>query len=304
MLHEFLILAFALIVLAKASTMTISSAIRLSKLSGISEMTVGFIFIALATSIPETSIAVISSLQGEGAISFGNLVGANITLLTLTFAIMAFYGMKFKMRGTVEIDKAIIITTMVAVFLLLIGQSGFMLGIFFMSLFYLFSSFVYHHGIQADEVKGIKTVETVKSILMVILSGLIIVVSAHVVVSSAVSISADLGLAETIIGATLVALGTTLPEISVNIAAIKRKKYSLAIGDSIGSIVTNMTLILGIASVISPIAITQQAAVLLGSLIFVNMIFIFISYRPQFGFKEGSMLLIIYLTYLMVTISV
>ena len=104
MLYDFGILILALIILAKSSSITINNAVKLSKLSGISEVAIGFMLIAVSTSIPELSIAVISSVQGSNALSFGNLIGSNVTNLTLIFAVLAFYGARFKMKGIVEID--------------------------------------------------------------------------------------------------------------------------------------------------------------------------------------------------------
>ena len=304
MLFDFAILVLALVVLIKASSSTINNAVKLSKLSGISELTIGFMVIAVSTSMPELAIAIISSYRGEGAISFGNIIGANITNLTLAFAIMAFYGARFKIRSIVEVDKAIILTTMVAFFLIIIGMSGFIFGIFAISLFYLFSSFVYRNEIKVNHFHGLKTVETLKAIFFVFMSILVIVISAHIIVNASISIAKDLGIAETIIGATILAIGTTVPELTVSIAAIKGRRYALALGGIIGSIVTNLTLVLGIASIINPILITSQSVVLLISLIFVNLFFMLIAYRTKFGIAEGIALLSVYILYLMVMISI
>lgn len=301
MLYDFGILILALIILAKSSSVTINNAVKLSKLSGISEVAIGFMLIAVATSIPEMAIAIISSIEGHNAVSFGNLIGANVTNLTLVFAILALYGARFKMKGIVEVDKAIILTSMIALFLIIIGKSDLVFGIFCISLFYMFSSFVYKNEIKTGDIHGLKTVETTKAIFFVVASVFAIVISAHFVVGASTGLAKDFGIAETIIGATLLALGTTLPELTVNIAAIKKKKYSLAIGDSIGSIITNLTLVLGIASIISPITITYQAAVLLGALLAVNMFFLFTA-RRNFGLIEGFALFFVYAAYITVAI--
>ena len=300
MLYDFAMLALALLVLVKASSITINNAVKLSKLSGISELAIGFMLIAVATSVPELAIAIISSYQGEGSVSFGNLIGANITNLTLLFAVMAFYGARLRL-SIPEVDKAIAITTMVAIFLIIIGESHIIFGIFCISLFYMFSSFVYRHGIRTNNVQGLRTVEMIKAIFFVIASGFAIVISAHIVVNATLSVAKDLGVAETIIGATILALGTTLPELTVNLAAIRQNKYSIAIGDSIGSILTNFTLVLGIASVISPITIIPQSFVLLMSLVFVNIFFMIIA-RRKFGLGTGIALLTVYAFYIAVAI--
>ena len=304
MIYDILALLAALVILGKSSTSLINSVTRLSRLSGISELVIGFMIIAVSTSIPEMAIAVISSSNGQGAISLGNLIGSNIANLTLLFGVMALYGAKFKLKGIIEIDKAILITTMIALFLMVIGKSELIFGIFCICLFYVFSSVVYGHGIASEKIPGIKTIETIKSALIVVATGVIIAISAHFVVAYSIAVASDVGLTSTVIAATLVAAGTTLPELAVNIAAVKQKRYSIAIGDSIGSIVTNLTLVLGVASMISPIVIDRQLFTLLGALIFVNLSFLFIAYRQKFGIGEGKILLAIYAAYVVMAVLI
>ncbi len=299
MLEIFILLA-ALAILAKASDFTINNAVKFSKASGINQMTVGFIFIAVATSLPEFSIAVLSSLSGNAALSLGNLIGADISNLSLVFGAAAFIGFRIKKDSIEDISLAVILVSVVSVFLVILRKTDFAFGIFMLVVFYLFSRIVIGKGIKISEKVSKNKKNLTKLGAFIFLGIAIIVLSAHIVTGYAVLISKEFDLSETLIGATIIAIGTTLPELSVNIAAIRKKNVELAVGNSIGSIVTNMTLILGIASVISPINVGTVALAALLFLLFASAVFVFIANRLKFSRKEGTILIIIYLSYLLI----
>lgn len=304
MLVELAMLVLGLIALAKSSDFIIKNAVRFSKASGINEMAIGFIFIAVATSLPEMSIAVLSSVSKNGALSMGNLIGADITNISLIFGIVAFIGFKIRREDLENISLAIILVSIVALFLIILRNADLTLGVFLLILFYLFSRIVLDSGIKiSNKFKTDK--RNLSHILVFIFVGVaVVIISANVVTQYAILFASALGVQNALIGATILAIGTTLPELSVNLAAIRRKNPELAIGNSIGSIVTNMTLILGIASVINPIAVSSAAFIALLYLLFVSAIFVFIANRLKFSRKEGIILLIIYLSYLIVLMKV
>lgn len=298
MLLAVVMLAVALLVLVKASSTTINHAVRFSAATGISQLAVGFIIISVATSVPELSVAVVSSAQGEGLLSLGNVLGANIVNLTLIFGLMSFIGFNLGKIYSVQIDQAIILTSFIALALIVFGTANFVIGIFCLITFYLFSRTVMKGGFAANSISGLRTVAMLKSLAYLLGSVGLVIVSAWVVTDNALVISKTLGIAQSIIGATVLALGTTLPELSVGIAAVRKGNISLAIGDTIGSIVSNMTLILGTAALIHPITFGAETKLILGSLIVVNTIFLFLVYRLSFGRTEGVFLVATFLSYL------
>src|SRR3989344_6635670 len=118
-----MLLALALLVagfavLLKASYYTVRNSIRLSRCTGISEIIIGFVVVAIGTSVPELSIAIVSSAHGAGALSFGNLIGANIAILTLIFGAMALLGFTIEKKRLMEINQAVIFAGIIAVFML------------------------------------------------------------------------------------------------------------------------------------------------------------------------------------------
>ena len=135
---EFLLLFTGLALLYKSSSIVIGRAARLSELTGISQLAIGFVFVAVATSLPELTVAVMSSFLDKGNMGFGVLAGSNIVNITLVFGAMAIAGLKMKKEDFVSVDEAVIFTTAIAFFVLILGKTDFVFGIFSLILFYIF----------------------------------------------------------------------------------------------------------------------------------------------------------------------
>jgi cation:H+ antiporter len=142
--------------------------------------------------------------------------------------------------------------------------------------------------------------EGLKAFLMFMAGVLLVLVSSSFVVDSAVKLADVFGLAKSFIGATIIAVGTSLPELSVDIAAIRKKQFGLALGDAIGSNMVNLTLVLGAAAAINPIVL--QLNVFVAALLFAvvaNMAFLYLAVvKVNFGKAEGILLLSLYVLYL------
>jgi len=301
---DFILLLIGLAFLVKFSSLTIKNAIRFSHLTGISSMTVGFIIIAVATSLPEFAIAIISSLKNEGLLSLGNIIGANISNVALIFGITSLIGFQLKRFDVVQAQKILIITTIIAIFILILRILNYVLGIFLLIVFYIFSKAIVKNRTKAKQrAKGLR-IESIKSLIYLLVSIIFVVISASIVTDSAVKLADKIGIAESVIGATILAMGTTMPELSVNIAAIRKKNVGLAVGNTIGSVITNITLILGVATLINSISVGYAEIVGLVSLILINVLFFFLLARGVFRKYEGIILLAVYAVYLAVMFSV
>ena len=299
-------LIIGLAVLAKASDVAVMRTAKLSKLLGINKITAGFIFLAVSTSLPELTIAIFSSLRGEGLLSVGNLIGANIINMTLIIGLVAvFCAFSLKKKDSMLMEQAVVFSSIIAFFAIFLKKIDFIFGIFCIIIFYVFSKIMVKEGLKTDEKLNheLRTPAVLKSIFFVLLAVAFIIISAKFVTDSAVEISSAFGLKESLIGATLLALGTTLPELSVGIAAIRRKDIKLAIGNSVGSVAANITLILGIAAIINPISLGTAEISLMWFLIASGLAFLFISSSGKFDRKRGIALIsafAIYLIYVMV----
>jgi cation:H+ antiporter len=297
MLFELLFFLAGLGVLAWGSDFTIENAIKFSKESGINQMTVGFILIALSTSLPELTIGVVSSYYGEGTLSMGNIIGANIVNLTVVFGILMILGLKIHRHDIEDSILAFILVSIISLFLIILRFTDVAVGIFLFITFFIFSKSVLDKGVNIENEKGSAKEKWRTAVLT--LAGIgVVLVSAHIVTGYALSIADQFSLSNTLIGATLLSLGTTMPELSVGIAALRRKNVDLAIGDGLGTIVANITIVLGVASIINPIIVDTLAVAGLAFLIFTCVFFVFLTTRVEFDKKTGVILLIMYIFYI------
>ena len=295
MIIEIFFLLIGIFLLAKLSMLTIKYATNFSRVAGISQMAVGFIIIAVSTSIPELTIAVISSLKGEGVLSIGNVIGANVSNITLIFGIMALSGFMVSRKISYESRMILIITSIVAFFLLALQKIDYAFGIFSIIVFCFFSKMIIMDGKKTKKhEKHAKKPEIFMPLLCLLLSIAGVIISANIVTDSAIKLSSIIGIAESVIGATIIAISTTMPELSVALAALKKRNIELAVGDGIGSILTNITLVAGVASLINPVIIGSVLNFGLVSLLIVNVIVFFLISRGKFKLREAIILLSVY----------
>ncbi|MCL6089051.1 MAG: sodium:calcium antiporter [Candidatus Marsarchaeota archaeon] len=262
-LAELLVLLAALAVLGKSSGIVVEKAAKLSAFFGISTLAIGFILISVSTSLPELSVSVLSSASGNGAISAGNVFGSNIANILLVLGLAAFlYGFSVKRTELLDIGLVLVLTTLISAYIIYAASVSqralaFPEGLVLLGLFgtYVYSVLRRRKTAEASGERVSKK-EALEAFLWFFAAILIVLASAGFVVEAAIKLADELGLAESFIGATLVAVGTSLPELSVDLQAIRKRQYGLALGDAIGSNMTNLTLVLGTAAVINPITIT------------------------------------------------
>ncbi len=304
MINEAIVLVISLAALAKFSDFTIKNAIRFSYLSGINQLAIGFIIIAVATSLPELTIAIISSIENQGILSMGNVFGANIANLALIFGLLSFFGFRMSKNDKTETNRILLLTIIIAIFILALQKIDLAFGLFLLIMFYISSRTIFKKGIMVRERRnGIKTIAIVKSLFYLLFSIAAVIISANFVVDSVVRLSSMVGIATAIFGATVVSIGTTIPEMSVAIAAIRRKNIELAVGDGMGSVITNITIVLGAATLINPISMNHVTTVALLCMVITSIIFMFLASRMKFGRKEGIALLLIYAAYLGIVVN-
>lgn len=304
MLIALALLAAGFVVLLKASDYTVRNSIHLSRCTGISEIIIGFVVVAIGTSVPELSIAIVSSAHGAGTLSFGNLIGANIALLTLIFGAMAILGFTIEKKRLMEINQAVIFAGIIAVFLIYMSRTDAAFGIFLIILFYAFLKNIMSEEKEKEKKNRRRNRKAALKVAAYLIGSVaLVVVGAEMITRSATEIANLFNLGNTIIGATLLAIGTTIPEFSVNIMALRRKDINLAIGDSIGSIVTNITLVLGVASLINPIVIDAPGRLALMTMLVVGGIFLYFATHLRLKKEQGVILILSYIIFLYLMLS-
>jgi cation:H+ antiporter len=243
----------------------VNGASALAKKFRVSDLAIGLTIVAFGTSAPEMVVSIIASVEGYPDIVLGNIVGSSNFNL---FVILGLSGLILPI--TVQSStawKEIPISLFVAVLLLFLlndfslsGQSYLsgIDGVIMLALFLLFLYYVYGQMKKDQHMQSTQEIAAQMSagkIVVLILSGLAgLIIGGQLVVSSSVNIANSLGVSEKIIGLTIVAAGTSLPELVTSVVAAAKKNCDIAIGNVIGSNIFNILLILSISSIVKPIA--------------------------------------------------
>lgn len=316
---ELAILAFSIFFLSKFSCIAVENAQALSEKFKVSTTLIGMLIIGVIVSLPELSIAMTSSALGEGEIAAGNIFGTNVALVLFSLGLASFlYGIRIERKNLEEIGFVLLITIMVFMYLIFRTQViemsiGFLDGFFFFMIFwwYAIKSVLDKISEKTRNQKmplledRLKKKEAQRegwelTALVFLATIFAIYASAKIAVDATVKITEELNIAKSFIGATLIALGTCLPETMIAFVAIKKKMYSIALGDIVGSMITNITLVLGATAAVSPLWLNMK---ILGiALVFAvvsNIIFFyFAAMRKSLGKQEGIIMTAIYFVYL------
>lgn len=257
----FIVLGFVLLI--KGADWMISGASVLAKKNKISDLAIGLTIVAFGTSAPELVVNIVSSIDGHTDIILGNVIGSNIFNLFLILGIIGVISPINVQSGTVW--KEIPISLLAAVLLLVLGNSFFGQpdavlsqgdGLVFVSLFLLFMFYIYR-GMTTETIQSAEYIQPMSNLkigvlIAIGLAGLI--GGGRLVVDNAVQIAQHIGISEKIIGLTIIAVGTSLPELVTSIVATVKGNTDMAVGNIIGSNVFNIFLVLGISVIINPLA--------------------------------------------------
>jgi len=285
----------------------VKSLSKISRILGISEFSAAFIIMAFATSIPELFVGVSSALSGTPALSLGNIIGANIIDLTLVTGIIAISATKirFKSRRIGTDTEFMLLSILTLIILYVIG--GGLSRIDGFLLICLFSVHVYRIFKKRHRYKGkIKhSGEHSRRLIWLLIFLLALVglfISSGFVVTSAKSLAVDLNFPNILIGIFLLGIATTLPELVFGISAVRLRHKVMAIGDQIGTVVANSTLIIGIVAMISPIS-AEATPFLISALFMFISAFIFVTFIKtghQLEKIEGISLIMIYVLFIII----
>jgi cation:H+ antiporter len=305
-LQAVLLLA-GLAILMKASDWTIRGALRIAHIARLSEAVVGFLFVAVATSFPEMSIAVTGVLTGEIGISIGNLLGANIADIALIIGIGAIAVPITVRKGVLqEMSLVLLLSSLVPIMLLGLAQASNVIGLLLLGIFGAFLFYTIKRNISLDKPHPTEHANHLGKALLLFGVGIAgVIISARLVVGSAVELAGFLGVAESAIAASIISMGTTLPELSVTLAALRHGHVAMGLGNAIGSTLINITLILGLVLATSAFAINLATfeTILLFALL-VNILVLVFMVRGRLDRNEGLILLGTYLLFLMILFGV
>ena len=288
-----------------------SLAIRL----GISPLVVGLTVVAFATSSPELVVSIKAAIEGNPGIVVGNVVGSNICNIALILGVAAMIS-PMNVKSQI-VKREIPIMIIISVFLLVIlidDAITRMEGVFLVIGIITYIILGYKYSIkEKDSVEVIKEFEEVipkspykiwQSLIFVVGGLGILVLGSNLFVDGAVAIAEKFGVSQAVIGLTIVALGTSLPELTTSIVASFKNENDIAIGNAVGSNVFNILSILGISSLVRPIADTGVTMVDLSIMMFFTILILPLS-RSKFTLRrwEGSMLFFGYIAYMIYLVT-
>ncbi|SHN08089.1 cation:H+ antiporter [Cyclobacterium lianum] len=306
-----LILGFVLLVYGADKLVEAASslAVRLS----IPNIVIGLTVVAFGTSAPELAVNVIAAVNGSGAMVMANVLGSNIfnTFVILGVCSMV-YPLTVKSNTTwIEIPLCLLAAVSVVVIASdqwldgmnsdLVSRSEGLVLILFFAVFLVYNILVSRNPEAAAEEVPVGHMSVIAAVIWLVLGLAGLVLGGHLIVTNAVSIAQSFGLSERVIGLTIVSIGTSLPELATSLAAVKKKKVDIAIGNVVGSNIFNIFWILGLSATIYPVDVRPEtffdiaANVLAALLLF---LFVFSGKGRMVERWEGSIFVMLYLFYL------
>ena len=311
----FLVIGFVLLI--KGADFFVEGSSSVAKRLHVPSIIIGLTIVAMGTSLPETAVSVSASLAGNNELAVSNVVGSNIFNLMVVIGVCAILATVKVARETIRRD--IPLSLICAGLLMLLGivglgdKTGMTLGhldgVLFIVLFACYIIYMVRTAMKASkegkkvEIEGgsdeeIKLVSVPMSILFIIGGAIAIAVGGDVTVDAASRIASDLGMSQTLIGLTIVSIGTSLPELVTSIVAARKNEVDMALGNAIGSNIFNILMVLGIASAISPISIiTENIIDLCVLIVFTICAWIFAGTKKKIGRAEGLCMVALYAAY-------
>lgn len=244
-----LILLGSLVGLSIVSRYVIESIEDLIEITGLSETSIGFALLSVITSIPELTVALFAIIEGSPSLSVGDLLGSNVFNIGIVVGVLMLTSgfLKECPAGLDELVDILMLSSIIPLILVVLSVPEFFLGFCLLSIFILF---VYKET-RTRTLEPMQKKERkrggVPLIFIKVLGGtIVIVLSARFAVSSALDIASSLGIAPIVVGALIIAFGTSLPELSLSLVAVRQGRLNLALANAVGSNLTNLTLILGL----------------------------------------------------------
>lgn len=259
-LIQLVLLVVGFVMLVKGADWFVDGASKVAEKFGIPQLVIGLTIVAMGTSLPEAAVSTSAALKGSAEITIGNVVGSNIMNILLILGITSVISPLAVQASTVkyEIPMVIAATALLAGIGLLDGTVGRMDGIILLAgmlvyLLYLLRMSLKGQAVIEETEKPGKNEKLIKLIVLIVVGGVMIVWGSDITVDAATNLARIFGMSERLIGLTIVAFGTSLPELVTSATAAIKKKADIAVGNIIGSNLFNILFVVGITSVITPV---------------------------------------------------
>ncbi len=300
MIINSLILIFSLILVVRSATMATRYSERFARNFRLSKYIIGFVIIAFISIIPETFISINSIIEGIPEFGLGTLLGSNVADLTLIFAILILYsGRGIKIES--KILKNVRFYPFFLMLPILFGLDGTLsriegsLLVITGSLFYYFML----RNSSSDQTKPHHNDGKLKNFIFLLFAVLLLIIGSHFTVTSATELADILKISPVLIAMLVVSLGTTMPELFYSLSSMKRKDDELAIGDILGTVLADATIVVGILALISPFSFPVKIVYVTGAFMVIASLVLlrFMNSGRIINKKEGYMLLAFWVIY-------
>lgn len=314
---SFIILIIGFFFLIKGADLFVDGAASIARKFNIPSMIIGLTIVAMGTSAPEAAVSITSSLSGQNDMSVANVVGSNFFNILVVLGVSSLISKLPVQKNTIKKDTPFLL--IVSGLLLVFGINKYISRIEGLILLIVFVYFLYSTVKMAKSATNLDsssdneialaesdtTTQTpiLKTVILSVIGILGIVIGGDMVVDSATSIATLFGMSANLVGLTIVAIGTSLPEFVTSIVAIKKGETEIAIGNVIGSNIFNILLVLGLATFISPITISTLALIdIIFMLCITILLYLFMKKDYSLLKKHGIILVGIYIVYMSYTI--
>jgi cation:H+ antiporter len=293
--------------LAVGGNLVVRSLSEVAKHYQMREFVLGFVLVAFSTSIPELFVGIFSALEHIPAISFGDVIGANIIDLTIVIGFAALLGKRVLVEREINKDD-ILYTTLIAFLPMLLffdQQLSRIDGLILISVFVLYIIMLIKRRKHFKALRdGISNMRVMLDVIVFIISLAVLLISARFIVETAEIIAIELAFPEILVGLLIVGIGTTLPELSFETNSVRKGFSGMALGDLLGSVVMNSSLVLGIAALIYPIT-AEFMPFVIGSIFLMIILGIFAVFAKtgrEITRKEGIILILFYVLFVVTSV--
>lgn len=312
MLITIILFLVGFVLITKGADIFINCTVEIGKKTHISELILGATIVSFATTLPELTVSMCASLNDQTTMSLGNAVGSIICNTGLILGLVAFIS-PFKVDRKMFISKSTILLISI-ISLMICGLDGSINGSDTIVLLIILSIFMYtnyksiangksikfNSSQEVNEYTGLKSKELLKTMVLFFLGLIMMVIGSKVLVESGSDIAKMIGIPEGIISLTIIALGTSLPELVSSLTAIKKKHHAISVGNILGANILNITSVIALSSIPNDIPIlSQNSNIDYLFMIALVLILILPTIKSNKIYRfQGLMLLLIYGTYI------
>ena len=310
MILQILIFAVSIFLIIKGATLSTKFSGRIAKSFNLSNYVVGFLIVAVISITPEAFVAINSAISGVPSMGLGTIFGSNIADLTLVFAIVVLVAGR-----SLKIESKILKSNLIYPFFFLIpialgidGAYNRGEGLCLIIAGVIFYYLAFHQSQEGEEKKSkIKFDKKIKKdILYFVLSLLVLLVGSHFIVESGVKIAEYLTISPAVIGLFFIGLGTVIPELLFSISAVKKDQDSLAIGDLLGTVLADATILVGLIAFIKPFEFPIKIIYIAGIFMFAAAFMLYYLMRSGkiLSKREGYLLILFWLIFVLMEVTI